>query len=105
VCICAYGQTGSGKTYTILGEDGNPGIAPRTFSKIFSLAAEISHSYETSVSFYVLELYNDKLIDLLNPNGTDCDKLEIRKDRRGTVWVAGKKAKDSLLPPSLQETL
>ncbi|XP_035709051.1 kinesin-like protein KIN-14I isoform X2 [Folsomia candida] len=89
VCICAYGQTGSGKTYTILGDEINPGIAPRTFSEIFSIAKETSHSYETTVSFYVLELYNDKLIDLLNPNGTDCDRLEIRKDRRGTVWVAG----------------
>lgn len=89
VCICAYGQTGSGKTYTILGDEQHPGIAPRTFSEIFQLADEISQSYETSVSFYVLELYNDRLIDLLTGSADSSDKLEIRRDRRGTVWVAG----------------
>ncbi|ODN02246.1 Kinesin-like calmodulin-binding protein [Orchesella cincta] len=94
VCICAYGQTGSGKTYTILGDDTHPGIAPRTFAEIFLVAEEMSQTYETTVSFYVLELYNDRLIDLLSPssgpNATgDADKLEIRRDRRGTVWVSG----------------
>ncbi|CAG7663390.1 unnamed protein product [Allacma fusca] len=98
VCICAYGQTGSGKTYTILGDETHPGIAPRTFSEIFLLANNMSQTYETQVSFYVLELYNDKLIDLLNPTAVvssndspDNNKLEIRRDRRGTVWVSGAK--------------
>jgi len=50
----------------------------------------MEENHETKVSFYVLELYNDKLIDLLNPGHMDSDKLEIRKDRRGTVWVSGK---------------
>ena len=96
-CIyCLILQTGSGKTYTILGDEGHPGIAPRTFSEIFSLAQDMSQTYETLVSFYVLELYNDKLIDLLNPpshlnptDSPDTNKLEIRRDRRGTVWVSG----------------
>lgn len=99
--ICGYGQTGSGKTYTILGNDENPGIAPRTFCEIFSLANEMSQTYETVVSFYILELYNDKLIDLLNPvainnnsalstENQEPSKLEIRRDRRGTVWVSGR---------------
>lgn len=94
-CICAYGQTGSGKTYTILGDEVNPGIAPRTFAEVFSVAEEMSQSYETCVSFYVLELYNDRLIDLLSTSNTgggtagESDKLEIRRDRRGTVWVSG----------------
>lgn len=57
----------------------------------------MSPSYETVVSFYVLELYNDRLIDLLSSSGSgtsqgtgESDKLEIRRDRRGTVWVSGK---------------
>lgn len=61
------------------------------------VAEEMSQTYETTVSFYVLELYNDRLIDLLSCSGTggaggqagESDRLEIRRDRRGTVWVSG----------------
>jgi Kinesin motor domain len=65
VCICAYGQTGSGKTHTIIGGDADPGLAPRTFHRIFELANEYSTQFHVHVSIYMLELYNDKLIDLL----------------------------------------
>lgn len=43
VCIFAYGQTGSGKTFTMIGDRDQrfPGIAPRSFDRIFSLAHEI----------------------------------------------------------------
>ncbi len=42
VCIFAYGQTGSGKTFTIIGDSAQnfPGIAPRSFSRIFELLEE-----------------------------------------------------------------
>lgn len=43
VCIFAYGQTGSGKTFTMIGDRDQrfPGVAPRSFDRIFSLAHEI----------------------------------------------------------------
>ena len=65
VCICAYGQTGSGKTFTIIGEDSCPGIAPRTFEKIFELANDYAEQFSTDVSMYMVELHNDRLVDLL----------------------------------------
>ena len=65
VCICAYGQTGSGKTHTIIGDDTLPGLAPRTFERIFQLAADHQAQFDVHVSCSMLELYNDKLIDLL----------------------------------------
>lgn len=73
VCICAYGQTGTGKTHTILGAPGAPGLAPRTFTRLFELAREAEARCDVRVSAYVLELYNDRLIDLLKPpdNGRD----------------------------------
>ena len=61
----AYGQTGSGKTYTMLGCKDNPGIAPRAFKRLFKLADENSNRHVVTVSTYMLELYNDKLVDLL----------------------------------------
>lgn len=65
VCICAYGQTGSGKTHTIIGDDIQPGLAPRTFDRIFQLASDHQAQFDVQVSCSMLELYNDKLIDLL----------------------------------------
>lgn len=43
VCIFAYGQTGSGKTFTMIGDRDQrfPGVAPRAFDRIYSLAHEI----------------------------------------------------------------
>ena len=91
VTIMAYGQTGSGKTYTMLGSDSCPGIAPRSFQRIFEIIEEEKPRYEISVSAYMLELYNDKLIDLLKPNGYNepTEKLEIKKDKKGSVYVSG----------------
>lgn len=40
VSIFAYGQTGSGKTFTLLGDDAQPGIAPRSFRKLFEIIAD-----------------------------------------------------------------
>lgn len=65
VCICAYGQTGSGKTHTIIGDENEPGLAPRTFQRIFQLAAEHQAQFDVQVSCSMLELYNDRLIDLI----------------------------------------
>ena len=64
----AYGQTGSGKTYTMLGSKNDPGIAPRAFERLFQLAEESRNQQITTVSTYMLELYNDKLVDLLKSN-------------------------------------
>lgn len=50
-CIFAYGQTGSGKTFTMVGdrEHKNPGIIPRTFSKIFEIIQENEMKFEFKV--------------------------------------------------------
>ncbi|XP_064209290.1 uncharacterized protein LOC135264501 [Anguilla rostrata] len=67
VCIFAYGQTGSGKTFTMVGDKDlrSPGIMPRTFRKIFDLIQENAAKFDFKVSAYMLELYNERLLDLL----------------------------------------
>ncbi|XP_059353492.1 uncharacterized protein LOC130691888 isoform X2 [Daphnia carinata] len=89
VCICAYGQTGSGKTHTIIGDDIQPGLATRTFERIFQLTEDHQAQFDVQVSCSMLELYNDKLIDLLRLADQTEVKLEIKKDKRGIVWVQG----------------
>ncbi|XP_062575781.1 myosin-11-like isoform X4 [Saccostrea cucullata] len=98
VCIFAYGQTGSGKTFTMIGdkEQKFPGIAPRAFERIFSLAHEVRNKFHVKVSSYMMELYNDKLIDLYAKPGTsDDDRMDIKKDKKGLVYVQGAVIKEA----------
>lgn len=76
VCIFAYGQTGSGKTYTMDGVQNNLGIIPRTVDLLFDSVKNYKRfgwKYVMKATF--LEIYNETLYDLLNPNNQD---LEIR---------------------------
>ncbi|XP_072039085.1 uncharacterized protein [Amphiura filiformis] len=91
VCIFAYGQTGSGKTFTMIGdkEQKFPGIAPRAFNRIFDVMEESKSKFSFKVSTYMLELYNEKLIDLYAPHGKEPAKLDIKKDQKGLVFING----------------
>ncbi|XP_069181334.1 uncharacterized protein [Procambarus clarkii] len=90
VTIMAYGQTGSGKTFTMLGTETQPGIAPRAFRRLFQLVEGGKARYDVTVSTYMMELYNDKLIDLLKPiTVTENERLEIKRDKKGSVHVQG----------------
>ena len=98
VCIFAYGQTGSGKTFTMIGdkEQNFPGIAPRAFNRIFDLIHELKSKYDISVTAYMLELYNERLIDLFAKPGTSSDdKMEVKVDKKGLVWVKGAAIKEA----------
>ncbi|KAB0367785.1 hypothetical protein FD755_021109, partial [Muntiacus reevesi] len=72
--IFAYGQTGTGKTFTMEGEsspneeytweeDPLAGISPRTLHQIFEKITDNGTEFPVKVS--LLEIYNDKLFDLL----------------------------------------
>eukprot|EP00980_Cylindrotheca_fusiformis_P001420 scaffold345_cov134-Cylindrotheca_fusiformis.AAC.31 len=83
VCVLAYGQTGSGKTFTMLGEEGNEGIVTRAVEKLFKAKKEIedlSRGEKTvELSVELLEVYNEKVRDLLVPNsGPDGQELSLK---------------------------
>ncbi|CAL5024868.1 unnamed protein product [Urochloa decumbens] len=87
VCIFAYGQTGSGKTFTIYGSDNNPGLTPRATSELFRVIKRDGNKYSFSLKAYMVELYQDNLVDLLLPKSAKQQKLEIKKDSKGVVTV------------------
>jgi len=87
VCIFAYGQTGSGKTFTIYGSDNNPGLTPRATSELFRVIKRDGNKYSFSLKVYMVELYQDNLVDLLLPKNAKQQKLEIKKDSKGVVTV------------------
>ncbi|KAL0430829.1 UNVERIFIED_CONTAM: Kinesin-like protein KIN-14E [Sesamum radiatum] len=87
VCIFAYGQTGSGKTFTIYGSEGNPGLTPRAISELFRIIKRDDKKFSFTLKAYMVELYQDTLIDLLLPKNAKRLKLDIKKDSKGMVVV------------------
>ena len=81
--IFAYGQTGSGKTYTMQGEEspqetgGLNGIIPKIAKSLFEKIAKLktSKSYTVAVSF--LQIYSEKIYDLLNPSSLNNRTLNL----------------------------
>ncbi|KAF7829094.1 kinesin-like protein KIN-14E [Senna tora] len=87
VCIFAYGQTGSGKTFTIYGSESNPGLTLRATAELFKILRRDSHKFSFSLKAYMVELYQDTLVDLLLPKNAKRLKLDIKKDSKGMVAV------------------
>jgi len=97
VCMFAYGQTGSGKTHTMEGPKSNRGVYFRAVSEMFRLADERRAKWTYQITISILEIYNEKLIDLLNDKRSkkiDDDeediadaKLEVYHDQDGSVEV------------------
>ncbi|XP_063395660.1 kinesin-like protein KIF21A [Cydia fagiglandana] len=104
--VLAYGQTGSGKTYTMgsgwEGEDSDEdrkGIIPRAIRELFAGAEARAESAreqgqlppEFSVQAQFIELYNEDIVDLLDPAKDPYAKggLRITEDGCGGVKVVG----------------
>eukprot|EP00036_Acanthoecidae_sp_10tr_P019566 CAMPEP_0206302004 /NCGR_PEP_ID=MMETSP0106_2-20121207/8501_1 /ASSEMBLY_ACC=CAM_ASM_000206 /TAXON_ID=81532 /ORGANISM="Acanthoeca-like sp., Strain 10tr" /LENGTH=1711 /DNA_ID=CAMNT_0053732761 /DNA_START=15 /DNA_END=5147 /DNA_ORIENTATION=- len=90
-CIFAYGQTGSGKSYTMMGgPDEDKGIIPRLCETAFSRIAELSSqtvSYKMEVSY--MEIYNEKVRDLLGDVRNQKKSLRVREHRIMGPYVEG----------------
>ena len=69
--ILAYGQTSSGKTHTMLGEDiedeEERGIIPRMVKGIFTKIQSQPEDIEFVMKVSFVEIYNEKIKDLLDP--------------------------------------
>ena len=68
--ILAFGQTGSGKTYSIEGDLNDAeriGLVPRAMIALFNAASERNASTDFILKISYVEIYNEKIIDLL-PN-------------------------------------
>ncbi|OMJ90259.1 hypothetical protein SteCoe_7370 [Stentor coeruleus] len=99
--IFAYGQTGAGKTFTILGptidsaedfkfssENSKRGLLPRCFEYIFSkiMREMLGDETEFLVKCSYLEIYQEQINDLLDPNPQN---LQLREDMKRGVYVEG----------------
>uniref|UniRef100_A0A8K9XKJ5 Kinesin motor domain-containing protein n=1 Tax=Oncorhynchus mykiss TaxID=8022 RepID=A0A8K9XKJ5_ONCMY len=88
-CIFAYGQTGSGKSYTMMGSSEQPGLIPRLCSSLFDRTLQEQRegeSFTVEVSF--MEIYNEKVRDLLDPKGSR-QALRVREHKVFGPYVDG----------------
>lgn len=87
--VFAYGQTGSGKTYTMMGDIDhvtNRGAIPRMVDQIFEQIFASSQDIEYMVKVSYMEIYMEKIRDLLHP---EHDNLPIHEDKARGVFVKG----------------
>ncbi|KAG6009044.1 hypothetical protein E4U21_003375 [Claviceps maximensis] len=78
-CIFAYGQTGSGKSYSMMGYGNEVGITPNICQEMFNRINAIQQDKTTKCTVEVsyLEIYNERVRDLLNP--TTKGNLKVRE--------------------------
>ncbi|XP_019354012.1 kinesin-like protein KIF13A isoform X2 [Alligator mississippiensis] len=88
-CIFAYGQTGSGKSFSMMGNAEQLGLIPRLCCALFqriSREENESHTFKVEVSY--MEIYNEKVRDLLDPKGSR-QSLKVREHKVLGPYVDG----------------
>ncbi|KAM4601055.1 kinesin-like protein KIF13A isoform 4-T4 [Polymixia lowei] len=88
-CIFAYGQTGSGKSFSMMGNGEQPGLIPRLCCSLFERVhreENEAHSFKVEVSY--MEIYNEKVRDLLDPKGSR-QSLKVREHKVLGPYVDG----------------
>lgn len=86
--VFAYGPTGAGKTHTMLGSPEQPGVIPRAVREVFKLVKSKNEEdgWDYNIGMSYLEIYNEKVLDLLSPNSPD---LPIREDKDKNILIPG----------------
>ncbi|KAM4524430.1 kinesin-like protein KIF22 isoform 1-T2 [Odontesthes bonariensis] len=86
--VFAYGPTGAGKTHTMLGSPEQPGVIPRAVCEVFNLvnAKDEDDGWDYKIGMSYLEIYNEKVLDLLSPNSHD---LPIRENKDKNILIPG----------------
>ncbi|XGW31989.1 hypothetical protein V3C99_010286, partial [Haemonchus contortus] len=85
--VCAYGQSGAGKTHTLTGSNSEDGVVQCTFRALFdTIAKSEDRNYMLRISY--VEIYNEKVRDLLNEHAVD---LPIYENKDGVAQIEGLK--------------
>ena len=105
-CLFAYGQTGSGKTHTMMGgARETDGVTPRICSDIFGERQRILESSNGksiwSVQIGFIEIYNERVSDLLAERNTDVKGrtlnegvyVNVRENPKTGVFLEGQAMK------------
>ena len=87
--IFAYGQTSSGKTHTMQGPSIDnielQGVIPRMVRTVFNRIEASSATIEFSVKVSMIEIYMEKIRDLMDPSK---DNLKVHEEKGKGVYMA-----------------
>jgi kinesin family protein 5 len=87
--VLAYGQTSSGKTHTMVGPDiedpHTQGIIPRMVKTVFEKIENASEDIEFTVKISMIEIYMEKIKDLLDPAKTN---LKVHEDKIKGIYIS-----------------
>ena len=87
--VFAYGMTGTGKTFSMQGTANSPGVIPLAITDIFSYIRE-NPSREFLLRVSYLEIYNEKIFDLLSqtsPGHVQQEEIKLREDSKRGVYA------------------
>lgn len=93
--IMAYGLTGSGKTHTMMGSTTGGehiGLIPRVVEEIFAYStrqAAASSPVQVEVKASYVQIYMEKIQDLVNPKLTNLRLRELVGSKTSTVYIEG----------------
>lgn len=97
----AYGQTGSGKTFTMIGDPHsyrNRGVVPRSVANVFQHIAT-KPEMDFSVSMSYMEIYGEKIRDLLVISNATHGLLPGTAAALGITGIPGQATHATLPPP------
>ncbi len=81
-CLFAYGQSGAGKSYSMTAnppDEAGKGIVPRAAKQIFKRRDENKDpTVQQTIEVQMVEIYNEKIRDLLRPDENPPDGLDLR---------------------------
>ncbi|CAD5214440.1 unnamed protein product [Bursaphelenchus okinawaensis] len=90
--LFAYGQTGSGKSYSIVGFKKNKGIVPMVCEELFKQIEKKKEEHpntEYQVSISMLEIYCERIRDLLSSTPPPKGGLKLREHPKTGFYVEG----------------
>eukprot|EP00741_Cyanophora_paradoxa_P001009 tig00000451_g972.t1 len=105
--IFSYGQTGTGKTYTMVGEIDDErlrGVIPRVAESLFVGIAAAAADAEFTIRCSYLEIYLERVRDLLDPSGSR-ENLPIHESKEHGIWVGGATAQYVASPDEMLDLL
>ena len=86
--VFAYGQTSSGKTHTMTGPDmmnkETRGVIPRMVSHVFEQIAMANSDMEFTVKVSMIEIYMEKIQDLLDRSKTN---LKVGETKERGIFI------------------
>ncbi|KAL4168497.1 hypothetical protein KRP22_011896 [Phytophthora ramorum] len=91
--ILAYGQTATGKTHTMVGpgdlvHGDQRGLIPRALEDVFARAEKTRSQAKTTIAVSYVQIYCERIFDLLEPETLPCNIL-VREDADRGVYIDG----------------